>query len=203
MARPTRYRTPQQLAVVADDVLARFASEFGWCRAMPIPIEQIVERMYEISIEWHELEELPGASVLGALDSVSKTVVLNLRHEQMFSDVLGPYEFTLAHELGHWLFDADDPRQLNLLDGPTGRFCHSRTSPAMSQQQQHRETNANRFAAELLMPADLVRQVDADDLVGRLREYAQEWGVSRTALCIRLETLGIILDGGSDERLWG
>lgn len=201
MARPTRYRTQQQLAVVADNVLARFGSEFGWARAMPIPVEQIVERMYEINIEWHELEEQPGVSVLGALDPVAKTVVLNQRHEQMFNDVLGPYEFTLAHELGHWLFDADDPAQQSLLDGPTERFCHSRNSTALSQQQMNRETNANRFAAELLMPADLVRQVDEDELVERMAAYAREWGVSRTALRIRLETLGI-LDEASDESLW-
>lgn len=201
MARDTRYRTQKQLVVVADNVLARFASEFGWLRGMPIPIEQIVERMYGISIEWHELEEQPGASVLGALDPVAKTVALNLRHEQMFNDVLGPYEFTLAHELGHWLFDADDPNQLNLLDGLPERFCHSRNSTTMTQQQKNRETNANRFAAELLMPADLVRQVDGDQLVERMAAYARDWGVSRTALRIRLETLGI-LDEASDESLW-
>jgi hypothetical protein len=202
MARPTRYRTPRQLAVVAESVLTRYASEFGWTRAMPVPIEQIIERLYRIGIEWHELDEPPGTSVLGALDPAARTIVLNRKHEQMLSDVLGPYEFTLGHELGHWLFDADDPNQLSLLDSQGERFCHSRNSPAMSQQQQNRETNANRFAAELLMPADLVLRVDEKDLVANMVRYAVDWNVSRTALRIRLETLGI-LDGESDnEPLW-
>ena len=202
MARLSRYRTPRQLAVVADNVLARYASEFSWSRAMPIPIEQIVERLYGISIEWHGLDEPPGTSVLGALDPAAKTIALNSKHQQMFCDVLGPYEFTLAHELGHWLFDADDPNQLSLLDEPTERFCHSRNSPAMGQQQRNCETNANRFAAELLMPAHLVRQVDQDDLAAEMATYAREWGVSRTALRIRLETVGILDGSTEDEPLW-
>ncbi len=202
MTRPTRYRTPRQLAVVADNVLARFASEFSWSRTMPIPIERIVERLYGITIEWHELGEPPGTSILGALDPAAKKIALNTKHERLFSEVLGPYEFTLGHELGHWLFDADDPNQLNLLEAPIRRFCHSRDSPAMTKDQQGRETNANRFAAELLMPSDLVSQVSEEDLVARLGEYARDWGVSRTALRIRLETLGILADGPPDDALW-
>ena len=169
---------------------------------MPIPVEQIVERLYGIAIEWHELEEPAGASILGALDPVARTIALNTRHEQLFSEVLGPYEFTLGHELGHWLFDADDPNQLNLLDAPSDRFCHSRNSGNLSKEQQWRETNANRFAAELLMPSDLIAQVDEVDLVGRMNEYAREWGVSRTALRIRLETLGVIDDHPDEQSLW-
>ena len=62
--------------------------------------------LYRISIEWHELEEPAGASILGALDPGAGTIALNSRHERLLSEVLGPYEFTLGHELGHWLFDA-------------------------------------------------------------------------------------------------
>lgn len=169
---------------------------------MPIPVEQIVERQYGITIEWHELEERPGTSILGALDPDAMVVVLNSRHERLFSEVLGPYEFTLAHELGHLLFDAEDPNQLNLLDGGGQRFCHSRNSTRMTRTQQEREWNANRFAAELLMPADLVRQVDEEDLVSHIGEYAQRWGVSYTALSIRLQTLGILADGPPEAGFW-
>lgn len=169
---------------------------------MPIPVEQIMERQYGIEIEWHELDEPPGTSILGAIDPHAMVVVLNSRHERLFSEVLGPYEFTLAHELGHLLFDADDPNQLNLLQEAGQRFCHSRKSTGMSRTQQEREWNANRFAAELLMPADLVRQVDEEDLVAHVGEYAQRWGVSHTALSIRLKTLGIVADGPPEAGLW-
>lgn len=203
MPRPTRYRSERHLALVADEVLAKYAQNRDWARALPIPIEDIVETLYELDVVWLELDEPAGVSILGALDPDSKTIIFNERHQGMFVDVLGPYEFTLAHELGHWIFDADDPNQMTFLDGEGDRrFCHSRNSASMTKAQKQRETNANRFAAELLLPRDLVEEVDTDDLVVHIGDFALMWGVSRQALTIRLETLGILVGGPPERGFW-
>jgi Zn-dependent peptidase ImmA (M78 family) len=113
----------------------------------------------------------------------------------MLSDVIGPLRFTLAHELGHWLYDAD--RESTLFDHPV--FCR-RLAP--SDPRHVREVNANKLAAALLLPSDLVRAAVGRSraLVGpparlpsasQLNALARKWGVSRQALRIRLEELGL------------
>lgn len=169
---------------------------------MPVPIEAIVEQTYGLKIEWAQIEEPPGSKILGALFPHDKTIQLNERHEDMFESWVGPYEFTLAHELGHWLYDAD-PGQESLFASEKPEFCHWRRTPGLPKDVQRRETNANKLAAAILMPADLVRSIDVEDLAAHVREYAAMWGVSMKALEIRLSELGLISDtGGADQFGW-
>ncbi len=202
MARPTRWRSDDSHAVIANEVLHRHANEAGWARAMPVPIEAIVEQTYGLAIEWAEIQEPPGSKILGALFPDAKTIQLNELHENMFENWVGPYEFTLAHELGHWLYDAD-PGQGSLLASEPQGFCHWRSTPGLSKDLQRRESNANKLAAAILMPADLVRGADTDDVLAHIREYAAAWGVSMRALEIRLSELGMIDEtGGADRFSW-
>lgn len=157
---------------------------------MPVPIEAIVQEAYGLRIETWALEEIPGGRLLGALFPHDPSIVLNERHGDLFTRVLGPYEFTLAHELGHWIYDADpDQGALFLLPDPTYCFEACSATPDIVR---IRETNANKLAAAVLMPADLIHGVDAADLVSHHREYAATWGVSARALEIRLDELGIM-----------
>ncbi len=159
---------------------------------LPVPIELIVEQTYGLEILWGEIPEPPNATILGALAPRERRIMLNSKREALFERWMGPERFTLAHELGHWIYDADDPSQLTLdLDSqPAEQYCYHRKSPWLSEVQQIREVNANKFAAHLLLPEDLVRAG-----VGELREdfpgTAARWGVSRTALRIRLQNLGL------------
>jgi Zn-dependent peptidase ImmA (M78 family) len=74
---------------------------------------------------------------------------------------------TLAHELGH----------LVLHNGPAS------DDP---------EREANEFAAELLMPAHVIRPDLRTVTLGRLRDLKQVWGVSMQALCERAYSLGVL-----------
>ena len=55
-----------------------------------------------------------------------------------------------------------------------------------------RELNANKFAAHLLLPDDLVRRANIDEVLKDLPGTAKRWQVSRTTLRIRLQDLGFI-----------
>lgn len=83
--------------------------------------------------------------------------------------------FTVAHELGHYV--------LGHQDVPRDSFDVSRSGNPI-------EVHANQFAAELLMPAHVVRTMA---LSGRtsIDELAQTFGVSRVAMEYRLANLSL------------
>ena len=194
MARRTCPRPARHHAVVAGNVLLRHASNVGAPVALPVPIEMIIERTYRLEVLTDEIPEPPGVIILGALAPRARRIVLNSRHEAMFEQWIGPERFTLAHELAHWIYDADNPDQLSLgLDGqPEQRFCYHRESPQLAEGQRIREMNANKLAAHLLLPEDLVRAASIDTVLADPRSAAARWRVSRTMLRIRLQELGVI-----------
>ena len=97
--------------------------------------------------------------------------------------------FTIAHELGHLLLH--EHGQIHVDRGFRVRLRNGASSEGTDQD----EMEANRFAAELLMPldflmADLAERVFdlADD--SQLRALAKRYGVSTQTLAIRLNGLG-------------
>lgn len=196
MPRKTFPRREDHHRVVADEVLQRHAQATGRPVELPVPIDLIAESTLGLELLWHELDEPPGATILGALFPAEKRIVLNERHQRMFERWVGPERFTIAHEVAHWLYDADDPNQLSLSfgAGPTQKFCYHRDSPGMAEDTRTRELNANKLASHLLLPDHLVRAVDIDAVLGDFRQTAARWGVSQQTLRIRLKTLSLIDD---------
>ena len=194
MPRRTYPRPDHHHALAASRVLSRYASTAGAPVDLPVPIELIIEQTYGLEILWDEIEEPPGTVILGALAPRHRRIVLNSRHEALLERHLGPERFTLAHELAHWIYDADHPDQLAMdLDlQPATRFCYDPESQALSDDLRIREMNANKLAAHLLLPEDLVRRGDIVEVLRDLPGTAIRWQVSRTALEIRLRELGLI-----------
>lgn len=195
MARPIRYRTPKMHEVAAGGVLQRYESIIGSAVSLPIPVEDIIERQFDLAVLRDEIPDPQGVRILGALSPSDRTIVLNTNHQDLFDQVMGPERFTLAHELGHWLYDADDPQQgtLDLGTDVARVFCRSKTGH-LSDNDSRREINANGFASALLLPKRLIEVADLDDLLTNFRVRAHEWGVSQQALRIRLEALDLVDD---------
>lgn len=91
--------------------------------------------------------------------------------------------FTMAHELGHYMLHrhllgsgVDDNRMYR--SEPGGPFHNTKIGPAQ-------ETEANKFAAELLMPHELIALVRKRG-VTTARDLAREFGVSEHAMSIRI-----------------
>ena len=96
--------------------------------------------------------------------------------------------FTVAHELAHFLLHRDQ-----IGDGiQDDKLYRSSLSD-------RREQEANRLAADILMPLNLIQQaLEAADEKGvgdKLVYLANELNVSESAISIRLDTLGIEVDG--------
>lgn len=85
--------------------------------------------------------------------------------------------FTVAHELGHFALGHEDaPRD-------AGNFQSSGDI---------RERQANKFAAELLMPASLVTQYYQNGFANSVEGLASMFGVSKDAMGYRLINLGLL-----------
>jgi Zn-dependent peptidase ImmA (M78 family) len=101
--------------------------------------------------------------------------------------------FSIAHELGHYLLHSRNSPSDVFVDTAPIFFRDERSSDGT----EYQEIQANAFAAELLMPEDLLRgelrngPLDAfdDDAVLQL---ASRFGVSVQAISIRLTRLGLI-----------
>jgi len=190
--RPVLPRTLQRHEERAALVLSGYALETGWTRSLPVPVDQIVESA-GLHILWQDLDEPPGDQILGALDPQTSTIMLNERHLDLMNEVIGPEPFTLAHEYGHWLYDAENPAQLTFDGQGGGRlFCRGLRQVHLEDQSRIREVNANRFAACLLLPRDLLLQALPEPFASTaaLRATARAWGVSKRTLEVRLSQMG-------------
>lgn len=88
-------------------------------------------------------------------------------------------KFTVAHELGHYVNgDKEAPRDTTF---SFDKYNHD-----------IKEVNANRFAAELLMPDNVVMHLINFKFVHSLDKLAKYFGVSTGAMHYRLVNLGLI-----------
>lgn len=195
MPRKTFPRSDDHHRRAAQEVFEKHALTCGTPVALPVPIENIIEGTYGLEVLYDEIDEPPDTVILGALRPAQRRIVLNERHMDMFEGWVGPERFTLAHELAHWVYDADDPNQLTFdltSTGPAEQFCYHRETPRLADNLRIREINANKMASHLLLPDHLIRQVPVDDILANFRGLAAGWGVSQQTLRIRLVTMGVI-----------
>lgn len=121
------------------------------------------------------------SGISGMFLRLERTEVIVLNTER----TLGHQRFTAAHEYHHLRFDG----------GMTAGICHV----GSLEQDNVREREADRFAANLLMPEDGIttsllrrtqgkRSIIMDDVV----HLEQRFGVSRMAMLVRLRQLGML-----------
>lgn len=98
-------------------------------------------------------------------------------------DSKGRQRFTVAHEIAHFLIHRDYIGS-GISDDVLYRSALSDS----------REAEANRLAAEILMPADKVRATfaAAEGVEAKITKLAEEFNVSEAAMRIRLEIMGLI-----------
>lgn len=148
----------------------------------PVQVSQIAKakgaRIFADSLEG----ELSGFTYR---DKSRAVIGVNTRHARVRQN------FTMAHELGHFLLHDQEPLHVDR------DFRVRLRDDLASQGTDEAEQEANFFAASLLMPksfleADLANEeyVDLDGVF--LRELARKYGVSTQALMNRLKNLGYI-----------
>jgi Zn-dependent peptidase ImmA (M78 family) len=108
-----------------------------------------------------------------------KAIGVNTSHPQVLQ------RFSVAHELGHFMLGHDNDFFLDFSD------------PAISQLEEDRADNnadveANEFAAELLMPMDMLKHDYKTNRTHDPKELGRRYEVSEQALWVRLLSLRLV-----------
>lgn len=165
---PERAVDADERAGTPEDA-ARYAREFFGVPSGPVQHTVRLAERAGVVVVFSE----PGIAAIDAFSLHAATrplIVLNPVKDDYYRQ-----RFDVAHELGHLIMHDDSE--------PGGKV---------------QEDQANRFAAEFLMPADQIRSMLPSSTVGRawtnLAALKEHWGVSLAALLYRSRALGVMGD---------
>jgi rfaE bifunctional protein nucleotidyltransferase chain/domain len=166
-----------------SSIWLRFAEVTEKQLSLPLPVGELVERVFRLRVD---VESLTGRleSTSGVLVPRKRWIILNNRQSERRA------EFTLAHELAHWLIETDyiemeDDIGLRLMTMLRSRDANTQ------------EKRADYLAGALLMPRDMLLAAMGNMGENReagIPELADQFGVSHNAMRVRLNEL---LDGSS------
>ncbi len=154
-------------------------------------------RVRSLPVEVERLAELVGATIhYEPLANEISGMVYRQPHGKSVIGVNSAHpttrqRFTIAHEVGHLLLHKDD--DLHVDETFPMRFRDADSSLAVNEQ----EIESNHFAAELLMPADLLqKEIDRlppdTEMEDAVKSLANLCEVSEQAISIRLSRLGVL-----------
>lgn len=172
-----------------EDIRAKvdgLLSEFG-IGSLPVNVEKLAGSL-GVEIYYDDLED--DISGFLAIKNGKATIVVNEGHHQ------NRRRFTIAHELGHFFLHVKDLNDEELFIDKV-KFHRDQMSALGVER---REVEANRFAAELLMPEDLLFSKAVEfsgqgfDITDKklIEDLARSCMVSEQALTIRLGDLFLI-----------
>jgi hypothetical protein len=173
-----------EAAAVATQLLVEYDSCFGLSSAPPIPVEDIARSLLVLWIEEaDDLRTLPGAPrdqgrLSGLLVPSELTIWLD-RSEAERSP--GRRRFTIAHEVGHFVLHAGRSQAAD------SSYCRG----SDLEQRDSIEGEANRFAAALLMPDQLLER-EANRWGCNLPLLVERFAVSAPAMRLRLLALNLL-----------
>lgn len=170
----------------ADKIRERYNPE----NLVPFPYQTVADALPDLEITIISLQDnddgsfgsISGATVYSK-DENSFTIIINSNKPQTRQN------FTIAHELGHYFLHKDYLITNGIImdDDKDKKILYRADEGVRSQI----ETEADNFAAALLMPADLVKNTWSR--IPDVQSCAKIFEVSVLAMSIRLERLGLIV----------
>lgn len=182
--KPTNNTLKQMIKSLIDDI-----------HELPVDVEKIAHDKCHIEVVKTPFAENPDLS--GMLVRNGSQVFMAINAAQSESR----QRFTIAHEIGHFLLDEAKPIWVDKGSIRPVQVSFRKGSGGTPTSYQLPEVRANRFAAELLMPADWVTRefaaldgpgVDWSDDGEPIRRLAHQFGASIQAMTIRLLELGLL-----------
>lgn len=179
MPRSTLNRRPAAILETVEARAERILAEYG-LHSPPISVERVAARL-GIQVE----RTMFGDDVSGVLviEDGRGVIGVNASHAP------ARQRFTIAHEIGHYVLHRDELPVF--IDKQLRQYLAVFRNGESATGEQHREREANGFAAALLMPAGLLRDevarlrldLEDEEAVGAL---ATRFNVSRRAMDLRL-----------------
>jgi len=200
-----RFLSDQQIEQDTQALLAAYCHQQGKALRNPVPVDDILETHLGLSLDFDNLQKMLGIpDVLGALWVDKREVFIDQSLDPYeYPDMEGRYHFSVGHEIGHWCLHrpylANAGTQADMFtDGEPQPAVICRTSQA----KERIELQADRFAACLLMPSRLVQKcfdptryqsLTRSEIIDYVvPNLAGDFAVSRRAMRIRLENLGLL-----------
>lgn len=148
----------------------------------PVDIEGIIKTL-DISIETRP--DFKKIKVLGSISIKDNAPVIWIN--RIANQQETRKRFTLAHELGHYMLHLAPMTSWNPKDG----FIDEKIGFNRDEEWDYKEMEANRFAAQILMPIDYIKKEhEKRKGSGRIiEELASFFNVSKIAMKYRLESL--------------
>ncbi len=168
------------------DLAENYARKYNPDGLSPFPYEKITDDKKDLNIYVSETENNISGAILFVPEENLFRIVVNKNKPRVRQN------FTVAHELGHYFLHQDIIKNNeNLLVDEESSLDGNNILFRMDAVQSSRvETEANNFAAALIMPAYLVK--DAWMTLKNVDGCAKIFNVSVIAMSIRLERLGLI-----------
>ena len=215
------------IQLIVEDVIAGYESKIGSVVTPPIPVEDIIERYFDLRIGFVDFEKKYGMQGILGATYVNKglicanTALLGGHNE-------GRLVFTFAHEVGHWVLHR------KLVNG-AGGSCIEKTAILCRKKDAKKpiEWQADFFAACMLLPEKWVRSAFEKAIGSQplrfynknrtldnsiyiepcvnnwpfiaqaVREAGAFLNVSKQAVIIRLQELGLIINDTTAKVGWG
>jgi hypothetical protein len=223
------YRS-ERIEEIADRRLREFESQLQHPLSFPLDIELFGDLVLGISMLWEDIEELAGEEVLAGLSASDRLIVMNERHKHEMEQKPGRRRLTQGHEMGHWdlfvdqsrldhpaLFDSGAVSIFAYRSSSAGkvqvitRLLSSEEGRDMLRQIKARSDapdevrSVNRYAGAILMPRAVVteeaRKIDRTQW-RTLYRLAERFGVTISALCVRLEQLNLLYIDQENSKLY-
>jgi hypothetical protein len=203
--------------------LSELEALLGRPLTLPIPVDRIAEDILGLDFLWEPIEEMPGESILGAIDPKMRQIVMNETRRGVFQQKPGLEPFTKGHEMGHWdlflsllagghpsLFETVDSTRLAyrstssrqvliikaLAASPEGIDLLRKLNARADRPDEARAVN--RYAAALCMPKQMIcyeaGKIDRTRW-SNLYHLAEKFNVTISALKVRLEQLDLLRIG--------
>ena len=195
-----RYISDAEIEAAAMRLLQRYGQQRHPILEPPVPIEEIIEYTIDIPLIWEAIPNHEGMPVLAKLEARGQprpeiAIVMNEDKQLFFAQHEGVEQFSQAHELGHYVLHIDHAKLHTLLLPDAAEQSTVLCRADVGKQRDRKEWQAERFAAYLLMPEDLVRSAcSAMDLCRwpTLFRLKERFHVSISALTRRLSELRLI-----------
>lgn len=152
----------------------------------PFPYENIQKDKKNLNIFFAEIDDNEVSGVILYNEEKGKFNVLINKNKPSTRQ-----HFTVAHELGHYFLHSDIIKSEKIIVDKDNYLDGSQMLYRLDGAKRSRiETEANNFAASLIMPEMSVRR--AWDVVESVEECAEIFKVSVVAMSIRLERLKLL-----------
>ena len=177
MTLPPRQTTAREVADAASagliplkELARQVTVDAGVWGQIPVPVERIADSLRLVPMAFDPAKDPDLKDYAGAIDHANRVVYVNK------ADPPVRRRFTMAHEIGHAVLHPGE----DILD-----FRRNIDGP-----RDPKEIEANKFAAELLMPEDEFRRAWAVRRADKQR-LAVYFGVSVQAATYRADNLGL------------